>query len=83
MPIEFVKAANIEYTAVEVEYLKWVQETFEELQQQNADLLDVLKAILNSNAKPVHGIGGKEIKGYTLYLPRERYEQALALMEGE
>ena len=49
-------------------------------------LVEALGDILNSNAKPVHGIGGKEIKGFTLYLPKERYEQvkqALAQAKGE
>ena len=56
------------------------------LEQQNAALVKAVKAILNSNAKPVYGIGGKKIKGFTLYLPKERYEKAwraLALMEGD
>ena len=57
------------------------------LEQQNAEMLKALKAILNSNAKPVYGIGGKKIKGFTLYLPKERYEkawraQAIAKAEG-
>ena len=39
-------------------------------------LRNALNAILQSNAKPVYGIGGKKLKGYTLYLPKERYEQA-------
>ena len=40
------------------------------------DLVAALESIINSNAKPVYGIGGKAIKGFTLYLPKERYEQA-------
>ena len=70
------------------ETLEFVQlvHAIKELKQQNAELVEALGAILNSNAKPVYGIGGKKIKGFTLYLPKERYEKAwraLALVEGE
>ena len=41
------------------------------------DLVDSLQSILDSNAKPVYGIGGKEIKGFTLYLPLDRYKASL------
>jgi hypothetical protein len=37
---------NVEYTSVEVAYLEWVAKTMDELKQQNADLLEALKDLV-------------------------------------
>ena len=47
------------------------------------DLIKAFKLLLNSNAKPVYGIGGKKIKGFTIYLPYERYQEIRSIVDKE
>ncbi len=47
----------------------------------NKGLIRALRLLLNSNAKPVYGIGNKKIKGFTIYLPYNRYQEIKSILD--